>query len=121
MANLFEYLRPKPDARRIDAEPAGRKGRGLGTEDRPVLHEAPHWSCEGAALKGFERVETPKMDDAARLAALEASGLPAVRIGDVSRLKVGEWVMAIGNPFGLAETVTAGIISAKGIKIKLWK
>ncbi len=44
---------------------------------------------------------------------IEATGLPAVKIGDVSRLKVGEWVMAIGSPFGLENSVTAGIVSAK--------
>ncbi len=44
---------------------------------------------------------------------IEASKLPAVAIGDVSKLKVGEWVMAIGTPFGLENTVTAGIVSAK--------
>lgn len=44
---------------------------------------------------------------------VDATGLPTVRIGDVNRLKVGEWVMAIGSPFGLDNTVTAGIVSAK--------
>jgi serine protease Do len=44
---------------------------------------------------------------------IDATGLPPVKLGDVSRLKVGEWVMAIGSPFGLDNTVTAGIVSAK--------
>ena len=44
---------------------------------------------------------------------IDATGLPAVKVGDVGRLRVGEWVMAIGSPFGLENSVTAGIVSAK--------
>jgi serine protease Do len=44
---------------------------------------------------------------------IEATGLPSVKIGDANRMRVGEWVMAIGTPFGLENTVTAGIVSAK--------
>ena len=47
------------------------------------------------------------------LVQIDATGLPAVKVGDASQLKVGEWVMAIGSPFGLDNTVTAGIVSAK--------
>jgi len=46
--------------------------------------------------------------------AVEATGLPALPLGDSDRVEVGDWVLAIGNPFGLSHTVSAGIISARG-------
>ena len=55
----------------------------------------------------------PKTDIA--LVKIQPRGtLPAAALGDSERLRVGDWVMAIGNPFGLSNTVTAGIVSAKG-------
>ena len=48
------------------------------------------------------------------LIKIDATGLPAVRFGDPAKLKVGEWVVAIGSPFNFENTVTAGIVSAKG-------
>ena len=48
------------------------------------------------------------------LIKIEASSLPTVRLGDPSMLRVGEWVLAIGSPFGFDNSVTAGIVSAKG-------
>ncbi len=54
----------------------------------------------------------PKLDLA--LLKIESKGLREVKLGNSDALRVGDWVVAIGNPFGLEQTVTAGIVSAKG-------
>ncbi len=58
-------------------------------------------------------VGADKLSDLALL-HIDARDLPAVKTGDVGALKVGEWVLAIGSPFGFDHSVTAGIVSAKG-------
>ncbi len=55
---------------------------------------------------------SPEIDIA--LIKVEANGLRPATLGDSESLEVGDWVVAIGNPFGLSHTVTAGIVSAKG-------
>ena len=73
-------------------------------------------------LSTFEEYEAtiigrdPK-SDVALIKITPANDLPAVTFGDSDTLRVGEWVLAIGNPFGLQQTVTAGIVSAKGRSI----
>ena len=57
-------------------------------------------------------IGTDKNSDLA-LVKIEANNLPAISIGDSDKLKLGEWVLAVGNPFNLTSTVTAGIVSAK--------
>jgi serine protease Do len=58
-------------------------------------------------------IGTDKLSDLA-VVKIEAEGLPMLELGDSDQLKVGEWVIAIGNPFGLTSTVTVGVVSAKG-------
>ena len=57
-------------------------------------------------------IGTDKTTDLA-LIKIEAENLPAITVGNSENLKLGEWVLAIGNPFSLTSTVTAGIVSAK--------
>ena len=80
-----------------------------------VVDEASEVSVKLTDKREFKAkvIGTDKRTDVALL-KIEATGLPRVTIGDPEKLKVGEWVAAIGKPFGLENTITAGIVSAKG-------
>ena len=80
-----------------------------------VVDEASEVSVKLTDKREFKAkvIGTDKRTDVALL-KIEATGLPKVTIGDPEKLKVGEWVAAIGKPFGLENTITAGIVSAKG-------
>ncbi len=111
-------------------------GRGAAPQDTPTRSQGSGFivSSEGIILtnahvvKGATEV-TVKLTDRREYRAkvlgadpktdvavlkIEAKNLPVVTLGKVSDLKVGEWVLAIGSPFGFENTVTAGVVSAKG-------
>ena len=65
-----------------------------------------------------KKIGVDKRTDLAVL-KIDATNLPIIKYGDSDKAKVGEWVLAVGNPFDLTSTVTAGIISAKGRDIDI--
>lgn len=90
---------------------------GLIVTNNHVIHEADDIRVETTDGQTYDAtvVGTDSKTDIA-VVKVEASGLPAARLGDSDALEVGEWVLAIGNPFSeqLQHTVTKGIVSAKG-------
>ncbi|MBH1987706.1 MAG: DegQ family serine endoprotease [Burkholderiales bacterium] len=121
---------PMPDQRRN----APKRGGEQGGEERPrgvgsgfVLSADGYVMTNAHVVEGADEVYvnlTDKREFKAKVVGadkrtdvavlkIEATKLPAVAIGNVGSLRVGEWVMAIGTPFGLENTVTAGIVSAK--------
>ena len=62
---------------------------------------------------------TARCDDLAAMAMESEGNLPSIRLGDSDQVQVGEWVLAVGNPFRLTSTVTAGIVSAKGRQVNI--
>lgn len=130
---FFDLLRrfgmPQPGLPGQPGAPrGGRSGIGSGfivSSDGYVLTNA-HVAGDGDAeltvrlsdKREFKAkvIGTDRRTDIAVL-KIDASGLPTVTIGDAERSRVGEWVLAIGSPFGFDHTVTAGIISAKARRL----
>lgn len=124
MEMLRRFGLPMPNNRRGGPD-AGPESRGVGSGfiiDKSGLILTNAHVVEGATeltvrlsdkreFKG-KVIGADKMTDVA-VVKIEGKDLPSLKIGDSNKLKVGEWVAAIGSPFGLESTVTAGIVSAK--------
>jgi serine protease Do len=118
--NVPRQNRPQPEGDDGEDRPSGvgsgfiLSGDGYVMTNAHVVEGASEVIVTLADKREFKAkiVGADKRTDVA-VVKIEAKGLPAVKIGDVNRLKVGEWVMAIGSPFGLENSVTAGIVSAK--------
>lgn len=89
---------------------------GLILTNNHMIAGASRISVTLADGRRFSDAQVVGADPATDLALLRvrANNLPAIKWGDSRALEVGEWVLAIGNPYGLSQTVTAGIVSAKG-------
>lgn len=72
---------------------------------------------DGRTFKGYKVGTLPKSDLA--VIKINADNLKPITLGNSDDVKVGEWVLAVGNPFDLTSTVTAGIVSAKGRNLNL--
>ncbi|HEX6318096.1 MAG TPA: DegQ family serine endoprotease [Burkholderiales bacterium] len=123
---LDEFFRhfgvPRPEGR-LMPNPAPAQGVGSGfvvSPDGTILTNAHVVDGAGeVTVKLSDKREftakvvgVDRMTDVA-VVKVEASGLPTVKIGDPAKTRVGEWVAAIGSPFGMDHSVTSGIVSAK--------
>ncbi len=107
-----------------DGQPRRQRGTGSGViisadgyilTNNHVAGEAQQIKVKLADGREFkaQRIGTDKETDIA-LIKIDATGLPYARLGDSDKLEQGEWVLALGSPFGLQQTMTAGIVSATG-------
>jgi Do/DeqQ family serine protease len=110
----FQYRTPEQQ-RQFEGSGVILAADGLVVTNDHIAREANKLQVTLTDSRTFE-AEVLGRDPATDLALLRirATGLPAIRIGDSKGLRVGQWVVAIGNPFGLTNTVTAGIVSARG-------
>ena len=119
---FFEFFRrfaPNPGQREFQPQSLGSgfiiSADGYILTNAHVIDAAEEVTVKLTDKREFKAkvIGADKRTDVA-LIKIEATGLPTLRFGDPAKLKVGEWVVAIGSPFGFDNTVTAGIVSAKG-------
>ncbi|HQR02626.1 MAG: DegQ family serine endoprotease [Proteobacteria bacterium] len=123
---MFEFFKRFGGPRMMPQQPREFENRGLGSgfiisadgyilTNAHVVDDADEVVVKLTDKREFKAkvLGADRRTDVA-LIKIDAKGLPVVKLGDPAKLKVGEWVIAIGSPFGLDNTVTAGIVSAKG-------
>lgn len=119
MLRRFGEARRPPAARRATSMGSGFivDPAGLVVTNNHVVENAREIAAITNAGKAI-RAQLVGRDDKSDLAVLrleaQAERFPAVPWGDSDRIEVGDWILAVGNPFGLGGTVTAGIVSARG-------
>jgi len=111
-----------PQSRRVNSLGSGFiiDAEGYVVTNNHVIADADEVSVilnDGSTLKA-ELIGTDKKTDLALLKVTPTKPLKAVKFGDSDKLRLGEWVVAIGNPFSLGGTVTAGIVSARNRDIQ---
>ncbi|HEY8242064.1 MAG TPA: DegQ family serine endoprotease [Casimicrobiaceae bacterium] len=118
---LAPFFRGQPDSPDGDRGPSQGMGSGFIVDSSGIVLTNAHVvdGADEVTVRTVDRREyrakvlgTDKATDVAVL-KIDAKNLPAVRLGDASKLRVGEWVVAIGAPYGLEHSVTSGIVSAK--------
>jgi len=122
--NIYDFFFGSPYAQQ---EPATASGSGVIVSDNGYIvtnnHVIENSDYIEVVLNNKQSypaklIGTDKTTDIALL-KIDASGLPFVNYGNSDDLKIGEWVLAVGNPFNLTSTVTAGIVSAKARNINI--
>jgi serine protease Do len=116
---FFRRFMPEPGPREFQSQSLGSgfiiSSDGYILTNSHVVHAADEITVKLVDKREFKAkvVGADRRTDIA-LIKIDGKDLPAVRFGDPNKLKVGEWVIAIGSPFGFENSVTAGIVSAKG-------
>jgi putative serine protease PepD len=119
-----------------DFDPFGSRGQAASTGSGVIVSKDGYIVTNNHVIQGADKITVvlnkPKNEYTARVIGtdpssdlavlkIEANDLPAVAFANSDLVKVGEWVLAVGNPFNLTSTVTAGIVSAKGRNINIVK
>jgi serine protease Do len=119
---LKRFFEQMPDMEEMQAMPRMSSGSGVIVDSSGLILTNNHVVAGGGKVTvrlydGREYVATDvRTDPATEIAVIKikATGLPTAQLGNSDDLKIGDWVLAVGQPFGLENTVTAGIVSATG-------